>query len=114
MSHWGYRAFAIDIPHKGDRSLPVNRKKESVQWLTELINRLHLNNLVIISPSMSGRLTLPYIFQLKEQQQLIRGFVPIAPAGTTQYDLSDFEKIKVTFILHSNLIYYVIFIRFQH
>jgi len=117
LSNWGYRAVAIDIPSDGNNSLLVKGDKEAVQWLTRLISKLRLRNLVIISPSMSGRLTLPYIFQLNEQQGLIRGFVPIAPVGTDKINTDDYKKIKVNkyefnyfknyfcFILDSNINY---------
>jgi hypothetical protein len=44
---------------------------------------------------MSGRLTLPYVFQLNQKQILIRGFVPIAPVGTNKIKADDYKKIKV-------------------
>ncbi|CAF1608945.1 unnamed protein product [Rotaria magnacalcarata] len=101
LTLWGYRAYAIDIPHSGNDSLPVTGDKAAVQWLTKVISKLHLSNLVIISPSMSGRLTLPYMFQLKKQQQLIRGFVYISPVGTKQYQASDFTQVKIpTLVVH--------------
>ncbi|CAF3699750.1 unnamed protein product [Rotaria socialis] len=101
LTLWGYRAYAIDIPHSGNDSLPVTGDKAAVQWLTRVIRKLHLSNLVIISPSMSGRLTLPYMFQLKKQQKLIRGFVYISPVGTKQYQASDFTQVKIpTLVVH--------------
>ncbi len=91
LSTWGYRAFAVDIP--------PNEKSD--QWLKKLIALLRLNNLVIISPSMSGRMTLPYLVKLKTKQKLIRGFVPIAPVGTDQFRTTDYKRIKVpTLIVH--------------
>jgi len=95
LSSWGYRAYAIDIPKNGNRSLPVTEDKLAVQWLTKLIHTLRLSNLVIISPSISGQLTLPYIFQLTKQQQLIRGYVPIDPVGTSHYHADDYTAINV-------------------
>ena len=96
MSKWGYRAYAIDIPMYENKSLPVYGDEAAVEWLTSLINALHLSNLVIISPSMSNRLTLPYILQLSKHQQLVRGFVPIAAAGTHKYHSSDYKTIGVS------------------
>ncbi len=95
MSNWGYRVFAVDIPYNKNNSLPKEREKEAAQWLKQLINTLHLKNLVIISPSMSGRFSLPYIFQLDESQKLIKGFVAIAPVGTEKYKTENYQKIKV-------------------
>ncbi|CAF1181075.1 unnamed protein product [Rotaria sordida] len=102
LSNWGYHAFAIDIPRNKNKTFSVIEDKTiAIQWLTKLIKTLHLSNLVIISPSISGRLTLPYMFQLNKQQDLIRGFVYIAPMGTKQYHASDYKKIQIpTLIVH--------------
>jgi pimeloyl-ACP methyl ester carboxylesterase len=96
LSKWGYRAFAIDIPSNGTKALPVTGDKEAVQWLKKLIRTLSLSNVVIISPSLSGQLTLPYIFQLKQQQQLIRGFVAIAPIGTDRFANDYYRQVNVS------------------
>ncbi len=92
MSIWGYRACAIDIPS----SLSINKNQEAFEWLTRLIHTLHLKNLVIISPSMSGQLTLPFIFQLSKKQKNIRGFVPIAPVGTKKFQADDYKQLNVS------------------
>lgn len=70
-------------------------KKAAIQLIRNLIYKLQLENVVIISPSMSGRLTLPFIFQPSGQKTPIKGFVPIAPVGTEKYNVTDFKKIKV-------------------
>jgi len=96
LSEWGYRAFAIDIPPSG-----IKDDKEAIQWLTDVIDTLHLKNFVIISPSMSGRFSLPYIFQSNGQTKLVRGFVPIAPVGTSKFHADDYKQLKVpTLIVH--------------
>lgn len=90
LNQWGFHAFAVDIP--------ANTSK---LWLKKLLSTLKLQNLVIISPSMSGRLTIPYILRLKYPQNLIRGFVPIAPVGTNAFEKTDFQKVKVpTLVVH--------------
>ena len=95
MSNWGYHSFAVDIPtnHTNDQ--------EAVQWLRKLIDALKLTNLVIISPSMSGRMALPYIIKSKKQQKSIRGFVPIAPVGTNRFQANEYKQIEIpTLIVH--------------
>ncbi|CAF0951503.1 unnamed protein product [Rotaria sp. Silwood1] len=95
LSSWGYRAFAINIPLSENKTLLFNENKAIVQWFKKLIKTLQLSNLVIISPSISGRLTLPYMFNLDKQQELIRGFVYISPIGTEQYNISKYEEIEI-------------------
>ncbi|CAF1330088.1 unnamed protein product [Adineta steineri] len=102
LSTWGYRAVTIDIPKKGNHSLPVTNDKQAVQWLKKLIQALELSNLVIVSASASGDLTLPYIFQLEKEQQLVRGFVPIAPISTERRALDYFRQINIpTLVVHA-------------
>ncbi|CAF4053798.1 unnamed protein product [Adineta steineri] len=101
LASWGYRAFAIDLPGYGNSSLPVVQEIEGAQWLTRLIRTLRLSNFVIISPSMSGRFSIPYIMQSHTNQQLIRGFIPISPVGTNNFQTADYEKVKIpTLIVH--------------
>lgn len=96
LSKWGYRAFAVDIPRGVDGQFAMNGDDEAVQWLTKLIRTLHLSNLVIVSPSTSGQLTLPYIFQLKNEQNLIRGFVAIAPHGADRFPNYNYRQVRVS------------------
>jgi pimeloyl-ACP methyl ester carboxylesterase len=96
LSKWGYRAFAIDIPSPKSNSFSGKDNQEAIQLLTQIIDTLHLRNLVIISPSMSGRLTLPYMFELRDEQKLIKGFVPIAPVGTNHFSANDYKQLKVS------------------
>lgn len=89
LSSWGYQAIAVDLP------------KNSSQWLRTLIDVLQLRNLVIISPSLSGSLTLEYLFQLRSKQKLIRGFIPIDPMGTDEYPIEKFRQLNIpTLIIH--------------
>jgi hypothetical protein len=96
LSDWGYRTFAVDFPSNRNNSLPMKGDQEAVQWLTQLIQTLHLSNVVIISPPISGPLSLPYIFQLNEQQKLIQGFVVSAPVEANKFRADDYKKIKVS------------------
>ena len=59
--------------------------------MTQLISSLHLSSPVIISPSMSGTLSLPY---LTTHPGDVKGFVPVAPISTGDYT-SKYPNIKV-------------------
>ena len=110
LASWGYQAFAVDLPGKsicvwrfiisvvgyGNSSLPVIQETAAAQWLTKLIRSLRLANFVIISPSMSGRFALPYVIQANGKQQSIRGFVPIAPVGTKNFQTADYQRVNVS------------------
>ena len=64
---------------------------DPVVFMTELISSLHLSSPVIISPSMSGTLSLPY---LTTHPGNVKGFVPVAPVSTGNYN-SQYPNIKV-------------------
>ena len=52
---------------------------------------------VIVSPSMSGSFSLPYLFTepLATIQERISGFVPVAPVHTSDFDVKKYEQLKV-------------------
>lgn len=50
-----------------------------VEYLSRLVEKLKLKQMIMVSPSMSGNYGLPYVLSYPE---LIAGFVPIAPAAT--------------------------------
>jgi pimeloyl-ACP methyl ester carboxylesterase len=84
----GLRVVAIDLPGYGkspESSVP------SGDYLAALIPELGLDRPVIVSPSMSGRFSLPL---LVGHQDLVGGYVPVAPAGATQY-LSQLSDVHV-------------------
>jgi hypothetical protein len=45
---------------------------------------------------MSGRFALPFVIQSNSKQQSLRGFVPIAPVGTKNFDKNEYTKVTVS------------------
>lgn len=90
-----YDAVAIDLPGFGNSkdfdSIPNTRKKR-FDLLATIIGKLKIERPVIVSPSMSGSYSLPYIFDGGDGRNL-RGFVPVAPVGTGDYTKEDYESI---------------------
>lgn len=74
----GYRAVAVDLPGYGNSQSLAG---SAPQFLLDLLNALNLNLPVIVSPSMSGNYSLPFIVNHRE---LLRGFVAVAPVGISQ------------------------------
>lgn len=72
----GYRVVAIDMPGFGNS--PAGTISDKAAFLEHLLVALHLSNPVIVSPSLSGQLSLPFL--VKHWQQMA-GFVPVAPVG---------------------------------
>ena len=59
--------------------------------LDVIISALNMAHPVIVSPSMSGRLSLPYLTAHPER---VRGFLPVAPVSTSVFS-SHFPNIQV-------------------
>lgn len=77
----GYRAIAVDLPGFGETPGPA-RAVEPLKWLAGCLDALHAPRAVIVSPSMSGRFSLPL---LAERSERVAGLVAVAPVGIPQY-----------------------------
>jgi pimeloyl-ACP methyl ester carboxylesterase len=75
----GYRAYALDLPGFGESpEAPVDPNG----WLAELLEQLGVSKPVVVSPSMSGRYSLPLVTSNPER---LAGFVAVAPVGLARY-----------------------------
>jgi pimeloyl-ACP methyl ester carboxylesterase len=75
----GLRVIAIDLPGFGE-SPKGELARDGV--LPRVIDALGLGPVVVVSPSMSGSFSLPLVL---DHPELVRGYVPVAPAGLGQY-----------------------------
>lgn len=50
-----------------------------VDFLTQFVSQVQLSNVILVSPSMSGSYSLPYVLT---HAQNVAGYVPIAPTAT--------------------------------
>ncbi len=89
----GHRAVALDLPGYGKSEKDATKKMNASLFLMEVIEKLDLrNSLVIVSPSMSGTYSLPFLVDHPER---VKGYVPVAPVETEKY-ISKFSKIFVS------------------
>lgn len=75
----GYRAVAIDIPGYG-RSQRIS--VSSSGFLQQILNQLNLNLPILVSPSMSGSYSLPFVINSCNQ---LGGFVAVSPVGIERF-----------------------------
>lgn len=61
-------------------------------FLKEVCERLSLIPTVVISPSLSGMYSLPFLHQ---HQALIRAYVPVAPICTDKFTAEQYQSVKV-------------------
>lgn len=87
----GHRAVAIDLPGYG-RSTPSSQVKDTLAFMETLVEVLKLGPApVIVSPSMSGRFSLPYLVSHPDK---VGGYVPVAPVSTESHT-DKFPSIQV-------------------
>lgn len=79
LASQNYHAVAIDLPGFGQSGQASGNSED---FLIELMEALNLNQPVIISPSMSGRYSLPVVANYPEK---LKGFVAVAPVGISHF-----------------------------
>lgn len=92
----GCRAVAIDLPGFGrsksaEAPAPVGELAPA-GFLKEVCERLSLSPVVLISPSLSGMYSLPFLFQ---HQALTRAYIPVAPICTDKFTAEQYQSVKV-------------------
>ncbi len=88
----GYRAVAVDLPGFGGSSGSLEMDaKQLRQWIGELLTALEMERPVVVAPSMSGRLVLPWLIADSEGAS---GLVAVAPVAIAEHAKS-LKKIAV-------------------
>eukprot|EP00750_Incisomonas_marina_P005562 INCI14017.2.p1 GENE.INCI14017.2~~INCI14017.2.p1 ORF type:complete len:263 (+),score=41.20 INCI14017.2:103-789(+) len=92
----GFESVAIDIPGYGQSDKLASGVVGS-DYLLKLTRALQSNDLltrsvVCVSPSMSGTISIPTIF---EHPDLFVGFVPIAPVGTARFSKAQWANLTL-------------------
>lgn len=103
LAQRGYRAVALDLPGFGNSAPSKEASTEAgrAELLERVLQDLHVQNAVLVSPSLSGHYALPFLMRGHHQ---LRGFVPIAPASTQNYTQEQFQAVKTpTLILYGEL-----------
>ncbi|NP_001279203.1 protein ABHD14A [Callorhinchus milii] len=89
----GYRAVALDLPGFGNTPhMEIGKNDQNrADFLLAFLNALGLKAPVLISPSMSGGYSIPFLML---QNQRVKGFIPIAPVRTKDYSSEQYKKIQ--------------------
>ncbi len=89
----GYHAVAVDLPGFGDSggSLESMDAKQRKQWVSELLTVLQIEQPVVVAPSMSGRIALPWLIADSEAAS---GLVAVAPVTIPEH-AKNLKKIRV-------------------
>lgn len=103
LSRRGYRAVALDLPGFGNSAPSKEASTEAgrAELLRRVLQDLEVKNVVLVSPSLSGRYALPFLIHGHHQ---LHGFVPIAPTSTQNYTQKQFWAVKTpTLIVYGEL-----------
>ncbi|XP_065407444.1 uncharacterized protein LOC101952015 isoform X2 [Chrysemys picta bellii] len=69
----------------------VSTEQGRIAFLQRVLKELGIQRPVLISPSMSGRYSVPFVLVHGAQ---LKGFVPIAPVGTQDYTAQQYQQVQ--------------------
>ncbi|KAI3369981.1 hypothetical protein L3Q82_024778 [Scortum barcoo] len=92
----GCRAVAIDLPglgrSKAAEAPAATGELAPAGFLKQVCEQLSLSPVVVISPSLSGMYSLPFLL---EHQAMIRAYIPVAPICTDKFTAEQYQSVKV-------------------
>lgn len=93
LANNGYQALALDLPGFGNSpdSDAVKTDQNRVDLLRKFMEALGVRTAVLLSPSMSGHYSMPFL--MKHSAQL-HGFIPISPVGTRSYTSQQYQGVE--------------------
>jgi len=70
--------------------------------MQSIFKALGVKNAVLISPSMSGRYAVPYVFNsIMETYGTLKGWIPVAPVSVRDHRETEYQKLNLkTFIVY--------------
>ncbi|CAL4130559.1 unnamed protein product, partial [Meganyctiphanes norvegica] len=78
LTAMGHGVFAIDLPGYGEsRSSKISGSNED--YLAQLVEKLGVIHPILLSPSMSGGFSIPFLLKFPDA---LSGYVPVAPVGS--------------------------------
>lgn len=91
----GFRAVAVDLPGYG-KTEGSRDGEMNAEFLKQLTQTLNLDRPIIVSPSMSGSFSLPYLVEdIGKAATKARGYIPVAPVGTGGFTPEAYAKVTI-------------------
>uniref|UniRef100_UPI00398F833E putative protein-lysine deacylase ABHD14B isoform X1 n=1 Tax=Pristiophorus japonicus TaxID=55135 RepID=UPI00398F833E len=95
LAEAGYQAVAIDLPGLGkskEYTAPASVGDLAPNsFLMSVLKALELGPVVIISPSLSGMYSLPFLFG---HNGMVKGFIPVAPICTEKFSAEQYTSVQ--------------------
>ncbi|XP_042893506.1 protein ABHD14B-like [Penaeus japonicus] len=98
LAAMGHRVVAPDLPGYGETSKVEPGDK--ADFLQELFTKLEITKPILISPSMSGSYSIPFVIKYPQD---LSGYVPIAPVDSEKLKANDPELMIPTLITYGEL-----------
>lgn len=91
----GHRALALDLPGLGQsKSAPAPAAVGELapgDFLKQVCEGLQTGPVVVISPSLSGMYSLPFLFQ---HTDLVKAYIPVAPICTEKFSEDQYTSVQ--------------------
>nr|XP_004226140.1 protein ABHD14B-like [Ciona intestinalis] len=97
LAEWKFRSIAVDLPGYG-KSKDTFPPEQKGKFLSDLCVAFSIEKAIVISPSMSGQYSLPFVHEFGHK---VQAYIPIAPVETEKYSQEAYGKVKTpTFIVY--------------
>jgi len=74
-------SIGVDLPGFGQSEGPKMKENCDV-FISDLIKSLQIDNVVLVSPSMSGKFANTYLLERNKEERKVVGWIPVAPVTT--------------------------------
>ncbi|KAJ8265207.1 hypothetical protein COCON_G00143060 [Conger conger] len=95
LANAGCRVVGIDLPGLGNSKAAVAPAAVGElapgDFLKQVLEALQLGPAVVVSPSLSGMYSLPFLFQ---NSSLVRAYIPVAPICTEKFTPEQYSSIQ--------------------
>ncbi|KAI5619546.1 protein ABHD14B isoform X1 [Silurus asotus] len=100
LAEAGYRALAIDLPGLGESKAAeapaAVGEPAPAEFLKQVCDGLNTGPVVVISPSLSGMYSLPFLFQHPER---LKAYIPVAPICTDKFKVEQYKAVQVSTLI---------------
>ena len=91
----GGRVVALDLPGYGHSD---DWRNDSGEFLRLFLDAVGVNSAILVSPSMSGRFSLPFV---RAHSDRVLGYVPVAPTQIDEFVAGGPEPVKSLVVVGS-------------
>ena len=94
----GHRAIAVDLPGWGESAnWPADKKINNADYIHSLLKLFNVTKAIIVTPSMSGSYSIPYMMTPSPSTctDRLRGIITIAPTKTELFEHAQYFQCQL-------------------